>query len=619
MDYGHHGKKRSLPPFGGALLKYNPGAFRKGEKKHQPPWPSITLDQQKVDEFDRHLHSKLSLFFPLSPSAVALAYADWFLHLSMSPAKQIELVQSAIKKSQDFLCYLLGSLEIPHHPGQVCACAHPRPNDRRFLSESWQRQPYQAYQQVFLLMEQWLEEATSNVRGVTRHHNAILPFLTRQFLDMCSPLNFPITNPLIVETAFEENGLNFIRGFKNLLEDIDQLINKSPPVGAEKFQVGKHVALTKGKVIYQNQLIELIQYSPTTEQVYAEPILIIPAWIMKYYILDLSPHNSLVKYLVDQGHTVFMISWKNPDEKDRDLGLDDYLDLGIMEALEAVSAIVPNQKIHAAGYCLGGTLLSIAAAAMARDNDYRLKTITLFAAQVDFEEAGELLIFVDESQIAFLEDIMWDKGYLDANRMAGTFYMLRPYDLIWSRLVESYYLGKRKPLTDLMAWNADTTRMPYQMHSEYLRRLFLSNDLANGRYTVNGEHVILNNITVPIFAVSTVWDHVAPWVSVYKIIINTETDVTFVLTTGGHNAGIVSEPGRPNRSYQISTQFKGDPHVSPEQWQQMTPHNTGSWWPAWQQWLVNHSSLKISPPSLGNPQKGYKPLRAAPGKYVLMQ
>lgn len=589
-------------------------ALSENVNSYQYVWPSVKLDQQRIDELDRFLHSKLSLFFPLSPSAIALAYADWFLHLCMSPSKQIELAQSAVERSQIFFNYLLN---IRDSKG-IHTCARPHPQDRRFQSEAWQKQPYHTYQQAFLLVEQWMEQATSDLRGVTQHHNAILPFITRQFLDMWSPLNFPVTNPIIIEATIEQMGSNFLMGLQNLFEDMDQLINKAPPIGAEKFQVGKHVAVTEGKVIHQNRLIELIQYKPTTNDVYAEPILIVPAWIMKYYILDLSPHNSLVKYLVDHGYTVFMISWKNPDSKDKDLGLNDYLRLGIIEALDAVSSIVPGQNIHGVGYCLGGTLLSIAAALMARENDLRLQTMTLFAGQVDFEEAGELLIFVDESQITFLEDVMWDKGYLDANRMAGTFYMLRPYDLIWSRLVESYCLGNRKPLTDLMAWNADTTRMPYRMHSEYLRKLFLRNDLSNGRYTVGGKHVVLNDINVPIFAVSTVRDHVAPWVSVYKIILHTETDVTFLLTTGGHNAGIISEPGHTGRSYQISTHQRGDKHISPRRWQQFTPVKDGSWWPDFESWLAGHSSGRIAPPQLGNPDKGYKPLRSAPGQYVLV-
>jgi polyhydroxyalkanoate synthase len=377
------------------------------------------------------------------------------------------------------------------------------------------------------------------------------------------------------------------------------------------------VAVTPGKVVYRNRLIELIQYAPATESVQAEPVLIVPAWIMKYYILDLSPQNSLVKFLVGRGHTVFMISWKNPGPEDRDLGLEDYRTLGVGEALAAVSAIVPGRKAHAVGYCLGGTLLSIAAAAMARDGDDRLQTLTLLAAETDFTEAGELMLFIDETEVTFLEDMMWEQGFLDAAQMAGAFQLLRSNDLIWSRMVREYLLGERDVTIDLMAWNADATRMPARMQSEYLRKLFLHNDLAEGRYEAGGRPVSLRDIRVPVFAVSTVKDHVAPWRSVFKIHLLTETDITFVLTTGGHNAGIVSEPGHSRRSYQIASHGEGDRHPDPDTWQAIAPKQEGSWWPAWQAWLQSHSSGPAAPPPLGAADAGYPPLADAPGTYVL--
>jgi polyhydroxyalkanoate synthase len=403
------------------------------------------------------------------------------------------------------------------------------------------------------------------------------------------------------------------------VEDWERAVSGKKPVGTENYLVGRDVAVTPGKVIYRNHLIELIQYAPQTKEVRPEPVLIVPAWIMKYYILDLSPENSLVRYLTEQGFTVFMISWRNPGPKDRDIGLDDYRTTGLMSALEVVNAVVPQQKIHAVGYCLGGTLLAISAAAMARDDDRRLKSITLLAAQTDFTDAGELMLFIDESQLAFLEDMMWEQGFLDGRQMAGAFQMLRSNDLVWSRIVRDYLMGERRPMSDLMAWNADATRVPYRMQSEYLRQLFLDNDLAEGRFLIDGRPVALSDIRLPIFAVGTVWDHVAPWRSTYKVHLQTDTEVTYLLTTGGHNAGIVSEPGHKGRSFQVMTKKPDDRYFAPETFVAEAPHKEGSWWPEWVAWLNARSGAPLAPPGVGAPSSGFMLVAEAPGTYVLQE
>ncbi|MGN2390729.1 PHA/PHB synthase family protein [Pelomicrobium sp. G1] len=564
---------------------------------------------------DRSLHATLARFTAgISPAALAGAYLDWAAHLATSPGKQLNLLDKAFRKAVRLAnyagrCMLQG--------GSAEPCIEPLPQDRRFLGEAWQRWPYNLIYQGFLLGQQWWHNATTGVRGVTRQHERVVEFVTRQILDTFSPSNFLPTNPELLEHTMRQGGMNLVRGAQNFAEDWERALGGKKPVGAERFEVGRNLAVTPGKVIYRNRLIELIQYAPATERVRPEPILIVPAWIMKYYILDLSPSNSLVRYLTEQGFTVFMISWKNPGPEDRDLGMEDYRRLGLMAALDAVTAVVPGAPVHAVGYCLGGTLLAIGAAAMARDGDERLKSITLFAAQTDFEEAGELMLFINESQVTFLEDMMWEQGFLDAKQMAGAFQLLRSNDLVWSRMLREYLMGERTPMTDLMAWNADATRMPYRMHSEYLRHLFLDNDLAEGRYRVEGRPVALTDIRAPIFAVGTVRDHVAPWRSVYKIHLLSDTEVTFLLTTGGHNAGIVSEPGRKGRSYQVLTKSKDDRYSDPDAWLTIAPRKEGSWWPEWVAWLVARSGDPVAPPPMGAPAAGYPPLWDAPGTYVL--
>ena len=339
---------------------------------------------------------------------------------------------------------------------------------------------------------------------------------------------------------------------------------------------------------------------------------------MKYYILDLSPHNSLVKYLVEQGFTVFMVSWRNPTAEDRDKGMEDYFE-AVAEAMDAVGAIVPDRKMHGVGYCLGGTLMAAKAAQMARDGDDRLASLTFFATQTDFEEPGELQLFVSESEVAFLEDMMWDQGYLDTKQMAGAFQLLRSADLIWSRYIHDYLMGKRQGMFDLMAWNADATRMPYKMHSEYLRKIFLGNELAEGKYRMGGRPVSVGDIDVPIFCVSTTSDHVAPWQSVYKLHLLADTPVTFVLTNGGHNAGIVSEPGHEGRTFHIRTTGEDDKFSSPDAWMAAAERQDGSWWPSLVDWLDARSGNKVAPPDLGTDKAPFQPIEDAPGSYVFQR
>ena len=551
----------------------------------------------------------------ISPAAVANAYFDWFSHLQLSPSKQEKQLQKAWKKFWLWQQYAIDAAM----PGQAGAepCIDPLPQDKRFTAPGWERWPFNVISQGFLLNQQWWHRAMTGVRGVSPHHEEVMTFATRQLLDMMAPSNFLLTNPVVLDETLRSGGANLVHGAENALADWRRSVGGGRPDAdsdsdsAKAFKVGTTVAVTPGKVVFRNKLIELIQYSPATESVYAKPLLFVPAWIMKYYILDLSPQNSLVKYLVDKGHTVFMISWKNPVAEDRDLSLEDYRIMGVKDAIEAVTRITGAPQINAAGYCLGGTLLSIAAATMARDGDQRLASMTLLASQVDFEDPGELSLFIDESQISFLEAVMWDQGYLDTKQMAGAFQLLRSNDLIWSRRLNQYLLGLPEQKSDLMAWNADATRMPYRMHTEYLRRLFLHNELAEGRYRTDGRTIGLTDIEVPIFSVGTVTDHVAPWRSVFKIHLFTDTEVTFLLTSGGHNAGVVSPPGQPHRSYQIAARAHDSSYIDADTWQETVPMQEGSWWPAWESWLASKAGAQIAAPAMG-PAQG-----DAPGSYVL--
>jgi polyhydroxyalkanoate synthase len=462
--------------------------------------------------------------------------------------------------------------------------------------------------QAVLLGEAWWDTVARSPGGVARPSERMVAFTTRQMLDVLSPSNVPWLNPEVIEAARATNGRNFLEGFGNYLRDQSRAVDTG-------FRVGRDVAATPGKVVYRNELIELIQYAPATPKVAAEPVLIVPAWIMKYYILDLSPGNSLISWLVGQGYTVFAISWRNPGAEMRDTPFDRYRSDGVMAAVAAVRAICGPARIHATGYCLGGTLLTIAAAAMARDGDDGLASLSLFAAQTDFTEAGELQLFITTDQLNFLDDMMETQGFLTSEQMGGAFQMLQSNDLVWSHMIRAYMLGKQDQPFDLMAWDADGTRMPARMHIQYLRSLFLNNDLAEGRFEVGGEPLAMDDIRLPMFVVGTEHDHIAPWHSVFKLHLLNDGEITFVLTSGGHNAGIVSEPGHRGRHFRIHTRAAGARTRGPDEWQRDTVPRDGSWWVEWSQWLKARSTSQIDPPPMG--AAGFMPLCDAPGNYVL--
>ena len=543
----------------------------------------------------------------LSPISLTLAFLDWALHLGTSPGQQMVLMQQAVAD-------LSQALNTPA----------TEEKDPRFRHEAWQQWPYSSLKENYKAqVNQWLRAI--QLEGMSDHHRHLVNFFARQWLDALSPSNWPWSNPQVMRQALDTRGESWLKGWRQYLQDlnhraaIEKDAHKLDPL---PFEVGKDVAITPGKVVFRNRLIELIQYAPTTPQVHTEPLLIVPSCIMKYYILDLSANNSMVRYLVDKGHTVFMISWRNPDSSDRDVGMDDYVRLGVLDAMATVKAQTGEPRLHAIGYCLGGTFLAIAAAVLGRRTHRRrrradptlpeLASVTLLAAQTDFSEPGELGVFIDDDQLKTLREDMAQKGYLTGKQMAGAFQFLNSRDLIWSRNTHRYFLGEEDVGMDMMSWNADTTRLPERMHNEYLNSLFLHDALAKGHFRFEGEGVALMDIHAPMLVVGTVRDHVSPWRSVYKIHLLTHTDITFILAAGGHNAGIVSEPGHPHRSYQMQHASPGHTWTEPDVWMKQASVHEGSWWVPMQHWLEKHSSQLVKARAISSKRA----LCDAPGDYV---
>ena len=551
----------------------------------------------------------------LSPISLSLAWQDWAQHLASQPGQALRLAALA----------QAGAVEWAGHCASgLCSDDETVRRDPRFASEDWRAWPWSGLAHAYKRSERWWDEAM-RLEGLTRHHAEVVRTFAHQWLDLLSPSNLPF-NPEVLRRTRETAGANLVQGAQHALDDWRRDHGLAPLQPPEReFRPGIEVATTPGAVVMRNRLVELIQYAPatTTATVQAEPVLIVPSWIMKYYILDLSPHNSMVRWLTGQGHTVFILSWKNPDAGDADLGMDDYLRLGVFDSLARIAELVPDESVHACGYCLGGTLLSIAAAALARPGQVEgaerlapLASVSLLAAETDFSEPGELGVLIDEAQVQLLEAVMAERGFLSGRQMAGSFQFLHSRDLVWSTRMQEYLLGQRSQPSDLMAWNADVTRMPARMHGEYLRRCYLHNDLAEDRYPVEGRPVSLSDIRQPLFVVGTEKDHVSPWRSVYKVLRLTETALTFVLTSGGHNAGIVSEPGHPKRHYALLACGAEDPWMSPDDWQRAAPRHEGSWWTAWHDWLLAHGSGRQVPAREIAPEAALMP---APGEYVMVR
>ena len=548
------------------------------------------------------------------PLNVGQAFLEMTQRLMADPTR---LVQAQLSLWQDYL-KLWQSTTQRLMGGPTEPVIEPNAGDRRFKDNAWTENAVFDYiKQSYLLTARWMQATVKQVDGLDDKTAKKIDFYTRQFVDAIAPSNFVLTNPEVLRTTIETGGENLVKGLDNLLKDLERgkgrLMIKMTDL--EKFKVGVNIAVTPGQVIYQNDLIQLIQYEPTTSTVKRRPLLIIPPWINKFYILDLRPENSFIRWAVGQGHTVFVVSWVNPEEKLAQKTFEDYMSEGLLAALDAIEQATGEREANVIGYCLGGTLLAATLAYMkAKGNDDRIKSATYFVALVDFKEAGELSVFIDEEQLHYLEERMREHGYLEGSDMATTFNMLRANDLIWSFVVNNYLLGKEPFPFDLLYWNSDSTRMPAAMHSFYLRNMYQENKLVvPGGITLAGVPIDVSTITTPSFLLSTREDHIAPWKSTYAATQLYRGPVKFVLAASGHIAGVVNAPGKSKYGHWENAKNP----ATPDEWLASATQYPDSWWPAWEKWVGKYAGGDVPARKPGDGK--LKPIEKAPGSYVLVK
>ena len=544
-----------------------------------------------------------------SPLAIGAAFFEMTARMMSDPSR---LVQAQLSLWNDYMTLWQRTAQ-RFLGGQAEPLIEPAQGDRRFRDAAWDNNTLFDYiKQSYLLTARWLQNTVREVEGIDERTARKVDFYTRQFVDALAPSNFLMTNPEVLRATIESRGDNLLNGLQNLLADLERgkgrLAIRMTDMAA--FRIGENIGVTPGKVVFQNDLMQLIQYAPTTEQVKRRPLLIIPPWINKFYILDLRPSNSFVRWAVGQGHTVFVISWVNPDERLATKSFADYMREGPLAALDAIADATGESEANVIGYCLGGTLLACTLAYMAVKHDDRIRSATFFVTMVDFAEAGELSVFIDEEQLAALEERMNAKGYLEGHDMATTFNMLRANDLIWSFVVNNYLLGKSPFPFDLLYWNADSTRMPAAMHSFYLRNMYQENLLVKpGGISLDGVPIDLGKIKTPAFILSTREDHIAPWRSTYSATRLYKGPVKFVLSASGHIAGVVNPPGGKYGHWEND---KNPP--TPEEWLAGATQHQDSWWPLWERWVENYAGGEVPARQPGDGKLA--PIEDAPGSYV---
>jgi polyhydroxyalkanoate synthase len=546
----------------------------------------------------------------LDPLNVSQSMAEAGQRLWMDPGRLMEanvsLWQQHMRLWQQASAQLSGAAQAP--------VASPEPGDRRFQHPDWNENPlFDFIKQSYLITARWLVDTMSDIEGLDDRAAHKVEFYTRQFADAFSPSNFIWTNPEVLRETLESNGQNLVQGLKNFQRDVEKgggalQITMSD---SEAFRLGENIATTPGKVVFQNDLIQLIQYQPTTAETWRMPLLMVPPWINKYYILDLGPEKSFIRWAVDRGYTVFVVSWVNPDEELAEKTFADYMDEGILAAVEAVEKASGEREMSAIGYCIGGTLLAATLGYMAARGDDRIRAATFFAAQADFSEAGDLKVFVDDKQLENLDSLMEDKGYLDGQAMFTTFNMLRANDLIWSFYVNNYLLGRDPMPFDLLHWNADATRMPRNVHMYYLRQMYIHNNLAKpGGLELNGTPIDLRKVTIPIYLQASKEDHIAPYPSVFKACALYSGPVRFMLAGSGHIAGVINPPAKRKYQYWVNEEQPTDL----DKWMAGAEERPGSWWPDWDQWLSRQSGPMVPARVPGDGELDV--IEDAPGSYV---
>ncbi len=560
----------------------------------------------------------LQEILPINWTEIARALQTLWMREMSNPQRAMQVtteynarMMAATMEAWNAATARMWGLPVPEQKKQV----EPGRGDNRFSAQEWDNNPYyQTLKQMYLLASEYLLREAEATDGHESEEEQKLKFHIKQFVDAMAPVNFLISNPEALRRAMETGGQSLTEGLRNLTDDLQQ--GQLSMTDYTAFEPGENLAITPGKVVHRNKLIELIQYEPQTEQVHEVPMLIVPPWINKYYILDMRPDNSMVNYLVQQGFTVFVVSWKNPDASMEDTKFEDYMDLGFLEAAEAVRDITGSETVNPMGYCIGGTLLSITLAYLAaKGEDKVFGPSTFMVALQDFENVGEMAVFIDEPQVDFMEQQMLERGYLDKGQLYNMFNLLRSNELIWANVVNNYLLGQKPPAFDMLYWNSDGTRMARAAHSFYLRNTYLENNLIEpGKVVLKDVPIDLGKIEGDLYAVGAEKDHIVPWYGAWRLGQLTSGKVRFVLASSGHIAGMINPPSKGKGRHWVNDEGDAGDYASAEEWHEKATEREGSWWTDWVEWLGPRSGEKVSPPEMGS--ETYPPLEDAPGTYV---